>query len=41
MIRGSRPRPDPEILAFCISMGFFYGSGSEDPDPGSRLTQQL
>ncbi len=41
MIRGSGPRPDPELFAFCISMSFFDGSGLEDPDPGSRLTQQL
>ncbi len=36
MIRGSGPCPDPESFAFCISMSFFM-----DPDPGSRLTQQL
>jgi hypothetical protein len=41
MIRESGPRPDPELFAFSISMSFFDGSGSEDPDPGSRLTQQL
>ncbi len=41
MIRGSRPRPDPESFAFFISMSFFDGSGFEDLDPGSRLTQQL
>ncbi len=41
MIRGSGPRPDPESVAFCISMSFFYGSGPEDLDPGSGLTQQL
>jgi hypothetical protein len=41
MIRGSGPRPDPESVAFCISMSFFYGSGPEDPDPGSCHIQQL
>jgi hypothetical protein len=41
MIRGSVPRPDPELFAFLHFDEFFYGSGSEDPDPGSRLTQKL
>jgi hypothetical protein len=32
MIRGSGPRPDPELFAFCISMSFLM-----DPDPRIRV----
>jgi hypothetical protein len=32
---------NPESFTFCIFDEFFYGSGPEDPDLGSRHTQQL